>query len=207
MQENFSAADLSPTQSQSTSKSLVKRLKSNDAGAWERLVHLYGPVIFHWCRKCGLNSSDAADLTQETFQSVAGAIAAFRIDRPDGTFRGWLWMIARNKIRDHARRNQDREQVIGGTGMLQWIEQLPAEAEPPEDNSQDGPVSGLVQRACDLIRTEFNDRAWQAFVRTAVDGCKAPDVAAELAMTPAAVRQAKSRILRRLREELGDAPE
>jgi RNA polymerase sigma-70 factor (ECF subfamily) len=55
-----------------------------------------------------------------------------------------------------------------------------------------------------LIRNEFEERSWQAFWRMAVGGRTANDVAAELSMSPGAVRVAKSRVLRRLREELGD---
>ena len=60
----------------------------------------------------------------------------------------------------------------------------------------------LVNRVLDLIRNEFEDRTWQAFWRVTVE-CQPSDMVAEsLEMTPAAVRQAKSRVLRRLREEM-----
>jgi RNA polymerase sigma-70 factor (ECF subfamily) len=54
------------------------------------------------------------------------------------------------------------------------------------------------------LRSEFEEHTWRAFWRVAVDGQPAPEVAAELGMKPNAVRTAKSRVLRRLREELGD---
>ena len=62
----------------------------------------------------------------------------------------------------------------------------------------------LFHRALDLIRAEFEPRTWQAFWRTAIDGREAKDVAADLAMSQGAVRVAKSRVLQRLRAELGD---
>jgi RNA polymerase sigma-70 factor (ECF subfamily) len=55
-----------------------------------------------------------------------------------------------------------------------------------------------------MIRSEFEERTWQAFWRTAVDGLTAADVGAELHMKSGAVRVAKCRVLQRLREELGD---
>ena len=64
----------------------------------------------------------------------------------------------------------------------------------------------LLSRGLDLIRGEFEERTWQAFWRTAVEGRDAKEVALELRMSPGAVRVAKSRVLRRLREELGESP-
>jgi DNA-directed RNA polymerase specialized sigma24 family protein len=55
-----------------------------------------------------------------------------------------------------------------------------------------------------LIRNEFEERTWQALWRTTVDGRSPAEVAGELNMTAGAVRVAKSRVLRRLRQELGD---
>ena len=65
---------------------------------------------------------------------------------------------------------------------------------------------GLFGRALELIRGEFEERTWQAFWLTAVEDRAAGDVALELGMSPGAVRVAKSRVLRRLREELGEIP-
>jgi len=65
-------------------------------------------------------------------------------------------------------------------------------------------VSGLYHRALDLIRSEFAEQACQAFWKTAIEEQPSTAVAAELGMTAAAVRKAKSRILRRLKEEVGD---
>jgi RNA polymerase sigma-70 factor (ECF subfamily) len=62
----------------------------------------------------------------------------------------------------------------------------------------------LFRRGLELIRRDFEDRTWQAFWRTAVDGRATADVAAELGMSPGGVRVAKSRVLQRLRSELGD---
>jgi RNA polymerase sigma-70 factor (ECF subfamily) len=62
----------------------------------------------------------------------------------------------------------------------------------------------LIHRALELIRAEFTTRTWQAFWRIVVDGQQTIDVAQELSMQPGAVRVAKSRVLRRLRQELGE---
>ena len=77
-----------------------------------------------------------------------------------------------------------------------------AESADPEEAEA---LRRLFLRGLDLIRGEFEERTWQAFWRTAVEGRAPRDVAVEMSMTSGAVRVAKSRVLQRLREELGDS--
>jgi RNA polymerase sigma-70 factor (ECF subfamily) len=65
----------------------------------------------------------------------------------------------------------------------------------------------LLERALESIHGEFHERTWQAFWRVVVEGRTTSDVGAELQMTPGAVRVAKCRVLLRLRQVLGDAPD
>ena len=62
----------------------------------------------------------------------------------------------------------------------------------------------VLRRVLETIRGEFEPRTWQAFWLVQVDGKGTDEVGAVLAMTPAAVRKAKRRVLVRLRQELGD---
>ena len=66
----------------SIASSLLLRLKAQDAEAWKRLVRLYGPVVYGWCRRAGLRAEDAEDVGQEVFQAVARNIGSFRRERP-----------------------------------------------------------------------------------------------------------------------------
>src|SRR5262245_32429982 len=98
----------SRSSSTGTARSLLERARDRDPAAWERMVTLYAPLVFHWCRAWGLRDQDAADVFQDVFQAVAAHIAEFRRDRSGDTFRGWLRTITRNKVNDHFRR-RDRE--------------------------------------------------------------------------------------------------
>src|SRR4051812_44000856 len=98
-----------------TSPSLLLRVQDNDQGAWTRLVNLYGPLVYHWCRKSHLDAEDMADVFQETFRAVARRIHDFRRDRPGDTFRGWLRTITLNKVRDNFRRHSQVPRAVGGT--------------------------------------------------------------------------------------------
>ncbi len=64
----------------------------------------------------------------------------------------------------------------------------------------------LMLRGIELVRAEFEDRTWKVFWRSAVEGEPTADIARDLGISANAVRQAKSRVLRRLRAELGDSP-
>jgi len=185
----------------STSSSLIRRVKQRDAEAWRRLVRIYGPVVFLWSRHANLHAHDAADVVQETFLAVSNYVAEFCRDRPQDSFRGWLWTIARNKIRDHYRHQQNAAMAQGGTSAQRALAQLPEGIS--EESALGQRLLGVAeQRAIELIRAEFEERTWKAFWLTAVEGRQAAEVGAELGMTKRAVRQAKYRVVRRLREEL-----
>jgi RNA polymerase sigma-70 factor (ECF subfamily) len=194
-----------PQPSSATSRSLLDRVRAGDGAAWERLVRLYAPLVFHWCRRWDLQEQDAADVFQEVFQAVAAHIAGFRKQHAGDTFRGWLRTITRNKVHDHFRRLGREPGGEGGTDAQLRLAQLPAPASAEEESAaEERAERGLFYRGLDAIRAEFEERTWQAFWRTAVEGRLARDVGAELSMTPGAVRVAKCRVLQRLREELGD---
>ena len=195
-----------PPSSTGTSLGLLERARAADAAAWGRLVALYAPLVFHWCRRWGLHEEDAADVFQEVFQSVAAHLGGFRKERAGDTFRGWLRTITRSKVHDHFRRRAREPEGVGGSAAQAWLAQVPAAPPPGDEAAEARAERGLFRRALESIAPEFEERTWQAFWRTAVEGRAAKDVAAELAMTPGAVRVAKSRVLQRLREELGDRP-
>jgi RNA polymerase sigma-70 factor (ECF subfamily) len=200
-----SGSEVRRDDSSSIASSLLLRLKVQDPEAWKRLVRWYGPVIYSWCRRQGLHADDAEDVGQEVFQAVSRNIGNFRRERPGETFRGWLWTITVNKVRDHRRRRGGQPEAAGGSTAQQQLLQVPEEAsEVSAASAPAGEASVLSHAALDLIRAEFEVRTWQAFWRVTVEEQAAGVVAADLGMSLGAVYVAKSRVLRRLREELGD---
>jgi RNA polymerase sigma-70 factor (ECF subfamily) len=183
----------------------LEGIREDAPGAWERLVGLYAPLVLQWCRHWDLQEQDQADILQEVFQAVIAHVNQFRKESPRDTFRGWLRTITHNKVCDHFRRLAREPAGEGGTDAQRRFSQLPI---PPEDeeirSGQDAAERELFFRALELIRQEFEERTWQAFWCTAVEARAPQDVAADLSMTPGAVRVAKCRVLHRLREELGD---
>jgi RNA polymerase sigma-70 factor (ECF subfamily) len=176
--------------------------------AWTRLVEIFGPIVYRWCRQSGLSGHDASDVVQEVFASVSRGIGNFHRSQENQSFRNWLATITRNRVRDFWRRSAKQPGATGGTEALRGLQDLAD----PLDASLDATISvadiegEVTRRVLDLVRSEFEEKSWLAFQRTAVDGKLAADVALELGMTVAAVYKAKSRIFRRLRQQLGELP-
>ncbi len=196
--------------SKSISTNFLAGIRGQTPEAWQRLVDLYGPMVYHWCRQSSLRAEDAADVVQEVFAAAARGVADFHRDQPGDSFSAWLRTITRNKIRDYFRRRQGKAVAKGGTQAQQQIMAIPEPPdpdEPPTQTEQAEDRSLLSHRALELVRAEFEDRTWQAFWLVAVEERSPADVADELDMTLHAVYKAKSRVLIRLRQELDDLPE
>jgi RNA polymerase sigma-70 factor (ECF subfamily) len=198
----YSSADARPEPS-SISSTLLERVRARRPESWQRLVDLYGPVVYRWCRQLGASRTDAADLVQQVFTAVVVDVGRFRRERPGDSFGAWLRTITRHRVCDHFRRRQGQPSADGGTEAYQRLLNI-GEA---EEESTPAPLvdheEGFSRRLLELVRAEFESRTWDAFWRIVVD-CQPPaEVAADLKMSLPAVYKAKSRVLRRLRQELG----
>lgn len=196
-----------PPDDNPTSPSLIAALREQHPDAWNRLVQLYAPTVVQWCRHMKLAEQEIPDVLQEVFQAVATRLHQFRNANESDTFRGWLRTVTKNKVIDHFR-GRDRQAIgAGGTeaqSRMVAIPEVGISAEDDNDNADQGIETALLQRALSLIQEYFEERTWRAFWMTIIEGRDTSDVAADLAMKPGTVRVAKSRVLARLRHELGD---
>ncbi len=199
-----------------TSWSLIVGVKQNDPEAWDRLVKLYSPLVYFWCRQSGLRQSDINDVFQEVFCRLARKISLFR-PIENGWFRGWLRTLTRNQVVDHFRKSQHEPEAAGGTGAQQLLEQIAAPTVPGNGDLSFGDPYlsetqvetrlqlSLLHQALENIRAHFSDTTFKAFWMVAIEGRETAEVAMLLGMRTGTIRVAKSRILKRLRMELGDA--
>ena len=188
---------------ESTASSLIVRLRNEQPDAWERLVKLYAPLVYQWTRRVGLADDDAADVGQEVFRTVFGKIGEFD-RRKSGAFRAWLWTITRNKIGDYLKKRKAAEQGFGGSdSRLKNAATFEMRfGSDSEDESKDHQT--IFAAALRLIQTDFQEQTWQAFWRVTIENQSVQQVAEDLGMEPKAIRQAKYRVLKRLREEFAD---
>ena len=99
--------------------------------------------------------------------------------------------------------NVHRTADFTGTTYLDFVLSAGEIAE-PLSSADVTESAGILRRAVELVRAEFEAQTWQAFWRVVVDGRRPGDVAEELGITTNAVYLARSRVLRRLRETLAD---
>jgi RNA polymerase sigma factor (sigma-70 family) len=190
-----------------TRLSLLVRLRdSRDNQAWTEFMDVYAPLLHGFIRKQGLQDADAADLTQEVLGVVARTIKTLEYDPRRGTFRGWLFTVVRNKLRNFLLHRQRHGQGSGDSAVQELLAEQPA---PPEN------LEELWERECERqrfawaaerVRGEVQEATWQAFWRTAVEGERGQEVATALGISVAAVYLAKSRVMVRLKQHLEHCP-
>lgn len=179
-------------------------LKRGDSDAWRRMVDLYGPLVQSWCDIAGVPNDRVADVLQEVFLAVHRSADRFEPSEGTSGFRGWLWTITRNKIRDLFRKLSGDADARGGSTALRRLHEMPEPDLPVDDPSEVDDTTALLRRAMAMVKVDFQETTWRAFWLSAVLGRNSETVAEELGISQAAVRQNKSRVLRRLRQTLGD---
>jgi RNA polymerase sigma-70 factor (ECF subfamily) len=182
-----------------TSLTLLERLRGPaDAAAWERLVRLYTPLIHGWARRHQVGPADAADLVQEVLATLLRELPRFEHNHRPGAFRCWLRAITANRLRAFWR---ERGPAPGGADVGRRLDELADPDSGPGRQWDREHDEYVLRRLLELTEPEFTPTAWLAFRRLALDGARAADVARELGTTANAVLLAKSRVLRRLRQE------
>lgn len=184
--------------------SLIDCLRENEPSGWSRLMHVYGPYVKGWAIRLGISAQDRDDICQEVYRVVISRINDFQLGERVGSFRKWIQQITRNVCREHTQRN-GRQAGRGGTEALVNLQSIPA-----GDDTEDDPpevVVELYRRAVELARSEFSQRDWSIAESLVQDSLTPQEIALHYGISHAAVRQIKSRLFRRIREELGDIPQ
>jgi len=185
-----------------TSLSLLQRLAERPSDdAWRRLLDLYQPLLRAWMARAGVAASDADDLIQEVLLVVFREVAGFERRGP-GAFRAWLRTILVHRTRDYFRAQKYRPTATGDSDFLRQLDEL----ESPDstlshlwDSEHDEYVAASLMRR---VQGDFAPATWQAFLRHVLEGQPAARVAEDLGLSLNSVQLAKSRVLKRLRQEL-----
>jgi hypothetical protein len=108
-----------------TRASLIAGLRRGDMRAWYEMVDLYAPLVHHWCAQCRIGPDAADDVMQETFAAVARRIEQFEYRNQNDSFRGWLWTVTRNKVRDYRRNRLRQAESVGGSTAMRHLAEYP----------------------------------------------------------------------------------
>lgn len=177
-----------------TPPSLLLRVAEHDDKAWGEFVELYTPLLMAWAKKSRLNDDQAAELIQEVFVALLTLLPRFTYDK-NRSFRAWLYTVIRNRWIDVLRRKRIASPGDAGLSSAQAAADIVELEETEFRNS-------LIRRALELVKREFGPATVAAFQRTALEERPAAEVASELGMSEDAVYQAKSRVMRKLKEHL-----
>lgn len=189
---------------QTTHASLLERLRlaGPRSSDWGVLQDIYVPLIRHWLARSAELGADADDLAQEVLLVVVKELPSFRRQR-DGSFRAWLRQVTVNRVRAW-RRERQRRPAVGIDPADEFLSQLEdgdSELSRRWDAEYDRHV---FDKLLAVVRPDFEPATWEAFRLFAVEGRKAAEAAAKTGLTENAVLLAKSRVLRRLRQEAAE---
>jgi RNA polymerase sigma factor (sigma-70 family) len=179
---------------------LVRIRDACDQRAWSEFVELYSPLIYGFTRKQGLQDADAVDVTQDVLRIVSRSIGHLEYDPERGSFRGWLFTIVRNELKDWFTKQRSAAIGSGESANVTLFDSL--------SNSEDelsavwnrDHEQHIFERAADRVRGEVEESTWQAFWKATVENQSGKQIAAELGLSVAAVYLAKSRVMARLKE-------
>jgi len=178
-----------------TPVTLLERLRGTvDDASWQRFVSLYTPLLYSWAQRLGCTEADVPDLVQEVLLLLVVKLPAFTYD-PSRSFRAWLRAVAHNRWRNLQR----RARLPDANDLAD--DDLP-DPHPADPFWEVDYRRQLASRALTLMQAEFEPATWRACLECVVHGKPARQVADELGLSPGAVYVAKSRVLKRLRQEL-----
>jgi RNA polymerase sigma-70 factor (ECF subfamily) len=168
---------------------LLARLRAGDGAAFTAVYERHGAPIYRFLlRLCG-RADLAEDLYQETWIRLARHA---RTLRPDTELRAWLYAVARNLVRSHA-----RWAVVDAASvraLASWW-YFPARAEgPPHEAAVAAQAARKLEDA--LARLPASGR--EVLLLVAGEGLPVDEAARALGITPEAARQR----LHRARAEL-----
>src|SRR5262249_33637476 len=132
----------------------------------------------------------------DVFTVLVQQLPTFTYDQ-HRSFRAWLRTLTLNKWRDLQRRRAARPPAAGAAAL--------ADVAVPDDTGALGEREYrqlLLRPARAGMRAEFQPTTWQGCWKYVAEDRPAAQVAAELGLSVGAVYVAKSRVLRRLRQEL-----
>jgi len=193
-----------PSQSQSrlaTRSSMIRDLKEFSPERWNNFVLVYTPLLKFWIRKKNVPSSAEDDVLQESLHKIYKGIGNFERDPAKGKFRGWLRTIVERRAADYFR-SLPQDQGAPQEVLDALVNRDQKDADEIEGEQQ--ALEEVKARALELVRESTAEKTWQMFWMCTVEEIPTSEIAKQFDVTTAAVRVAKQRVLKRLRDLMVD---
>ncbi|MBL9119988.1 MAG: sigma-70 family RNA polymerase sigma factor [Phycisphaerae bacterium] len=185
-----------------TTVELLGRLRSGGSESdWADLDRRYRPLAVAVARKLGLTQEDAEDVAQQAMLEFYAGWQKGEYDPSRGRLRVWLISIVRHRAIDLMRRVRLRQDWRGDSAVGVAV----------DDAELEGAWDAEWRRAVlaeAIVRLRTTSRAepktLDAFDRFALQGVPGEIVAAEIGIALEEIYRIKSRMLKRLREIIGE---
>ncbi|QEG21592.1 RNA polymerase sigma factor [Mariniblastus fucicola] len=182
-----------------TRASLLLRLGNESQNAWPEFLSIYESALYGFCRAKGLQDADARDVLQDVLTAVMKKLPDWDSDSSKGSFRGWLFRVARNIAIDEVKRKAKKVTASGDTQVGRMLAEVPGPNDPQDQSFETEYQRALLDWASSQVKNEVRENTWLSFRMTALEGQKAEQVAEALGVSVGTVYTAKCRVVARIR--------
>ena len=162
--------------------------------SWREFYEMYGPIVRGFARNCGLPPQEGDDILQEVMLGFFSVSPRFEYDSAKGRFRGYLKRATLNAVRARYRRHRTAAQLEDNS-----VSTDPATAAVAWDHEWS---LSILNRALQAVATRFEPATFEAFDLYARRGVPVKAAADRTGLSDQAVRQAKCRVMKAVREEI-----
>lgn len=184
----------------STRATLLLRLRDRrDSLSWQAFHDRYGELLYRYARRRGASAVDAEDIVQEVELSLLKALDGFEYDASKGRFRAYLRTAVVRAMGRRADKNNRQGELVDPANFdyIAAVEDTDA-----DERWEREWRSHRLRWALRTIAGDFEEVTINAFRMHVLAGRSVEETAADLGIKPASVYQAKSRVLKRVKEQL-----
>lgn len=190
-----------------TRASLLLRLGNESQDAWPEFISIYESALYGFCRAKGLQDADAQDVLQDVLTAVMKKLPDWNPDSDKGSFRGWLFRVARNIAVDEVKRKANKVTASGDSQVGRMLAEVPGPADLQDQSFETEYQRALLDWASNQVKSEVRENTWLSFRKTALEGQKAEQVAEALGISVGTVYTAKCRVVARIRNVIAEMGE
>jgi len=130
---------------------LIEGIAAGDHSCLGTLFERHHRALYSYCFQMTRNAALSEDMVQDSFMRMLHAAGSYR---GDGSFKGWMFHIARNLVFDHLRREKRIEPIDDDRPE-------PASDERnPEEVARHGEQGALLDRALALLTPQAREVIW-----------------------------------------------
>jgi len=191
----------SPESRLHTRMSMIKSLQGFSEKRWLEFELVYRPLLVFFLKKKSVPPDAIDDVLQESLISIMKGIE--RYERvPGKSFRGWLRTITQRRAADYFRSAPPEKR---GVQDYLNVAVSPEQRNPNELAEEEQAMQEVQARAMELVRTQTKEQTWTMFWKSTMEQVPTAEIAAEFGVSTAAVRVAKQRVTKRLKEAMFEA--